>query len=138
VPSDRRSGSGSFRTSLCESLLVFTDATAIFARTGGSCVLCAALFRVPDLSMPYYLAGRNVGSMIYNAAHWYGLPFACLALGVLFGSTLAIEIGLIWSAHVGLDRTAGYGLKYASGFGHTHLGPKGNARKAVEMTPATI
>jgi hypothetical protein len=33
----------------------------------------------------------------------------------------AVQIGLIWLAHIGIDRAPGYGLKYPSAFTDTHL-----------------
>jgi hypothetical protein len=34
---------------------------------------------------------------------------------------LAVQIALIWGAHIGADRMLGYGLKYPTAFKHTHL-----------------
>jgi hypothetical protein len=33
----------------------------------------------------------------------------------------ALQIALIWLAHIGVDRMLGYGLKYPTGFKDTHL-----------------
>ena len=57
----------------------------------------------------------------YNVAHTYVLPVALAAIGVLAGSDLAVELGLIWLMHIGVDRAIGYGLKYPTGFKDTHL-----------------
>jgi hypothetical protein len=54
-------------------------------------------------------------------AHTYALPVALAVLGVLADVELAVEIGLIWAAHIGVDRAIGYGLKYRTGFKDTHL-----------------
>lgn len=105
-----------------EALFVGFAALVAYARLGAGWWLFAALILAPDLSMLGYLAGRRVGAMLYNAAHWYGLPFACLAWGVVEQAPPVLAIGLMWVLHIGADRALGYGLKYADGFGVTHLG----------------
>lgn len=114
-----------------EGLFVLIAACAAYAQTGGNWWLFAALFLAPDLAMLGYLAGRKTGAFFYNLVHWYALPFAAIAWGVFGQNALALDIGLIWAAHIGFDRLLGYGLKYADGFGATHLGLKGKAAKAV-------
>ena len=105
-----------------EGLAVSLAAIAAFSHVQGSWLLFAVLFLVPDLSMLGYLAGPRVGAMIYNAMHWYVLPLACMAIGVVSDAALFTAVGLIWVAHIAVDRTLGFGLKYADGFGATHLG----------------
>jgi hypothetical protein len=34
---------------------------------------------------------------------------------------LALQLALIWLAHIGADRALGYGLKYPTRFQDTHL-----------------
>ena len=75
----------------------------------------------PDLSMVGYAAGPAVGAAAYDVAHTYSLPVGLAAIGVLADADLAVQIGLIWTAHIGVDRAIGYGLKYRSGFEDTHL-----------------
>jgi hypothetical protein len=41
--------------------------------------------------------------------------------GVLAGTDVAIQVALIWLAHVGVDRLLGYGLKYPGAFRDSHL-----------------
>jgi hypothetical protein len=36
-------------------------------------------------------------------------------------SDVALQVSLIWLAHIGLDRAVGYGLKYPTAFKETHL-----------------
>ena len=43
------------------------------------------------------------------------------SLGVFAGGDLAVQVALIWVAHIGVDRALGYGLKYPTGFADTHL-----------------
>ncbi|WP_443748182.1 DUF4260 domain-containing protein [Asticcacaulis solisilvae] len=119
-----------------EGLFVLIAACAAYAHTGGNWWLFAALFLAPDLSMLGYMAGRKAGAALYNLGHWYAAPLACLAWGVFGQSPLALDIGLIWMAHIGFDRTLGYGLKYADGFGATHLGLKGKAARAAQCRTA--
>jgi len=54
-----------------EGLVVAAVAALLYARTGASWWLFAALWLVPDLSMFGYLAGPCQGARIYNAIHSY-------------------------------------------------------------------
>jgi Domain of unknown function (DUF4260) len=79
------------------------------------------LVLVPDLSLGGYLAGRQVGSAIYNAAHTYVPAVGLGAIGVIAGADVAVQLALIWITHIGVDRAIGYGLKYPTSFNETHL-----------------
>lgn len=103
-----------------EGLAVFAAALVLYFDAGYGWVLLVALALAPDLSMAGYLAGPRAGAIPY-AAHTYVLPVALAVAGVLAGSDLAVQLALIWLAHVGADRLLGYGLKYPTGFGDTHL-----------------
>ncbi|WP_421849211.1 DUF4260 domain-containing protein [Novosphingobium sp.] len=105
-----------------EGALVLAGTAFAYAHTEGSIHLFLLIFLVPDLSMLGYLAGRAWGAAIYNFSHSYLAPAALLGLGFLQPEQLAVQLGLIWMAHIGFDRMVGYGLKYRSGFAHTHLG----------------
>ena len=71
--------------------------------------------------MAGYLAGPRAGAIAYDVVHTYVLPLGLAVAGVLAGSDLAVQLALIWLAHVGADRLLGYGLKYPTGFKDTHL-----------------
>jgi hypothetical protein len=109
-----------------EGLAVAAISAALYARTGASWWLFAALWLAPDLSMLGYLTGRPCwGARIYNAFHNYLLP-GVLALAALVAQAHAImPLALIWINHIGVDRLLGCGLKYSDGFGFTHLGRLG-------------
>lgn len=93
----------------------------LYGYAGGSWLIFALLILAPDLSALGYLAGNKVGASTYNLFHNYLLP-AMLALYGFFGANpLALQIALIWFAHIGADRLLGYGLKYPSAFKDTHL-----------------
>ncbi len=96
-------------------------ALALYFDAGFGWVLLVALALAPDLSMLGYLAGPRIGAAAYDAAHTYALAVALVAGGVLAGTELAVQLSLIWLAHIGADRLLGYGLKYASDFKDTHL-----------------
>ncbi|MFN8188628.1 MAG: DUF4260 family protein [Gaiellales bacterium] len=68
-----------------------------------------------------FLGGQRLGATLYDAAHTYVLSVALAAAGVLAGWDTAVQVGLIWLAHIGIDRALGYGLRYRSGFERTHL-----------------
>jgi hypothetical protein len=111
-----------------EGLAVVLLTAALYAHSGASWGLFAALWLVPDLGLLGYLLSPCRGARTYNALHTYVLP-ALLALAALLlharGPLLAIA--LIWANHIGIDRMFGYGLKYAEGFSFTHLGRIGKA-----------
>jgi Domain of unknown function (DUF4260) len=104
-----------------EGLAVFVAALTLYFDSGYGWLLLVVLVLAPDLSMAGYLAGPGAGAIAYDAAHTYVLPVALAVAGVLAGSDLAVQLALIWLAHVGADRLLGYGLKYPTGFKDTHL-----------------
>ena len=110
-----------------EGFAVLVAASMAYAWQCGSWWLFVALFFVPDLSMVGYVAGSKPGAALYNLAHWYVLPLACLVWGAFGHFPEALQIGLIWAAHIGFDRSLGYGLKYPEAFGVSHLGRMGKA-----------
>ena len=122
-----------------EGLAVAALSAVLYARTGASWWLFAALWVTPDLSMLGYLAGPNLGARVYNAIHSYVTPATLAVSALLLGSTVLLPIALIWINHIGVDRLMGYGLKYPDGFGWTHLGKLGKRRgQAIpaSQTPA--
>jgi hypothetical protein len=104
-----------------EGLTVFIGAIALYASQHYSGLAFVLLLLVPDVSMIGYRISLRAGSQIYNAAHVYTLPALLIALGLVLSAPIAIQIGLIWAAHIGMDRVAGYGLKYATEFKDTHM-----------------
>jgi hypothetical protein len=99
----------------------------LYARTGASWWVFAALWLVPDLSMLGYLAGPFWGARIYNGIHAYTTPITLGVCAWLLGAHSMVPVALIWANHIAVDRMLGYGLKYPSRFGWTHLGPVGKA-----------
>ena len=112
-----------------EGLTLFLGMILLYAVWGGSWLLFAVLFLVPDLSFFAYLADAKTGAVVYNAAHSYLAPVALMTSGFAIGDPLTLSIAMIWLGHIGIDRALGYGLKYAEGFGYTHLGRIGKAAK---------
>jgi hypothetical protein len=104
-----------------EGLAAAALSAALYARTGASWWLFAALWLIPDLSMLGYLIGPGIGARLYNAIHSYTTPATLALCGLLLHSPMLVPIALIWVNHIGIDRLLGFGLKYPSGFGFTHL-----------------
>lgn len=113
-----------------EGLTLFAGMVMLYAAWGGSWLVFALLFLVPDLSFLAYLSDTKFGAMVYNAAHSYLAPVTLMTLGFGFASPITLSIALIWLAHIGIDRALGYGLKYSAGFGFTHLGRIGRQKAA--------
>jgi hypothetical protein len=116
-----------------EGALALALAAVGYARLGGGWLVFALLLLAPDLAMLGYLAGRRFGAAAYNAAHTYVLPLALAIAGLWLSQPIAVQLALIWIAHIGFDRMLGYGLKYPDGFAHSHLG--GAARAAGPTGP---
>jgi hypothetical protein len=108
-----------------EGLAIAAVSAVLYARTGTSWWLFAALWLAPDLSMLGYFISPCRGARIYNAFHTYTVPIVLGLMGWLFHAAGLIPCALIWINHIGVDRLLGYGLKYSNGFGWTHLGIKG-------------
>jgi hypothetical protein len=104
-----------------EGIVLFGAAIALYVDGGYSGLAFALLILAPDLAMLGYVAGPKVGAISYDIAHFEALPLALGAVGVLADSTVAIQLALIWLAHIGFDRALGYGLKYETDFKDTHL-----------------
>jgi len=114
-----------------EGLTLFASMVGLYAIGGGAWWLFALLFLVPDVSFAAYLAGREAGAFIYNAAHSYLAPVELMTTGFVLADSLVLSIAMIWLAHIGLDRALGYGLKYEAGFSFTHLGRIGRKSDAA-------
>jgi Domain of unknown function (DUF4260) len=104
-----------------EGLSVTALSAFLFAHSGASWWLFAALWLVPDISIFGYMAGPRWGAYCYNTAHSYVLPVALAIIAMQFHRTAWLPFALIWFNHIGVDRLCGYGLKYPAGFGFTHL-----------------
>jgi hypothetical protein len=114
-----------------EGLAVVALTALLYARSGASWWLFAALWLAPDLSMLGYLKDSCWGARSYNAVHTYVTPAVLAFAALLLHQRGLLPFALIWANHIGLDRMLGYGLKYPAGFGWTHLGRIGRG----DITP---
>ena len=105
-----------------EGLAVAAVSALLYARTGASWWLFAALWLAPDLSILGYFLGPCRGSRVYNTAHTYTLPATLAVCGLILHADSLLPFALIWANHIGVDRMMGYGLKFSNGFDWTHLG----------------
>jgi hypothetical protein len=104
-----------------EGIALFTGVVALYFNADYPWWLLLVLALAPDLSMIGYLAGPRTGAAAYDAAHTTLLPIALGVGGVLAERDVAIQLALIWLAHIGADRALGYGLKYPTHFKDSHL-----------------
>lgn len=104
-----------------EGVAVAAGALALYFDAGYGWLPLLLLILAPDLSALGYLAGLRVGALTYDLAHTYAWPVALGVGGILAESGTAMQLALIWLAHIGADRLLGYGLKYPTGFKDTHL-----------------
>jgi hypothetical protein len=104
-----------------EGSVIAVAAVVTYFHLGYAWWLLLVLALAPDLSMLGYLAGPAAGAIAYDVVHTYAGPVALGAVGILAGDDLAVQVALIWLAHIGVDRAVGYGLKYRTAFDDTHL-----------------
>jgi hypothetical protein len=100
----------------------------IYWKLGGPWLWYALLILAPDLFMLGYLGGPRLGAAVYNLGHTWLLPGTLAAVGIIGGTSFAVDVALIWVGHIGVDRLLGYGLKLPTGFQDTHLGRIGRNR----------
>ena len=100
----------------------------IYWKLAGPWLWYLLLILAPDLFMLGYLAGPRLGGAIYNLGHTWLLPGILAAVGIIGGTSFALDVALIWFGHIGVDRLLGYGLKLPTAFQDTHLGPIGRHR----------
>jgi Domain of unknown function (DUF4260) len=93
----------------------------VYQHLHASWLLFAILFLTPDLFMLGYLLNTRAGAATYNLAHTLTLPLTLLLATYIQHWRLALELALIWTAHIAFDRLLGYGLKYPTYFKDTHL-----------------
>jgi hypothetical protein len=104
-----------------EGAALFVGAVVVYFYADYAWWLLLVLALTPDLSMLGYLAGPRPGSVAYDLVHTTLLPIVLAVVGVLTESDVAVQLALIWLAHIGADRALGYGLKYPTHFRDTHL-----------------
>ena len=104
-----------------EGFVLFAAGIALYIDADFSILALVLLFLAPDLSFLGYLVNERVGALAYNAVHTEALPLALGAVGLIAEADVAVQVALIWLAHIGVDRMLGYGLKYPSAFKDTHL-----------------
>lgn len=104
-----------------EGIAVLAASIAIYLDQDFSVLAFVLLALAPDLSFLGYLGGPRMGAFAYNAVHTYVLPVTLAVIGVVADADTAVQLALIWSAHIGADRALGYGLKYPSAIRGSHL-----------------
>jgi hypothetical protein len=104
-----------------EGAAVLAGSLALYFHQGYGWPALLLLALAPDLAMVGYAAGKRVGAVAYDLLHNQVLPIALGVAGVLADRSFAVQLALIWLAHIGVDRLVGYGLKYPTAFEDTHL-----------------
>lgn len=104
-----------------EGLALLVGSLVLYFDADFGWLLLVVLLLAPDLSMLGYLGGPRLGAATYDAVHTTVLPIALGVVGVVGEADTALQLALIWLAHIGMDRALGYGLKYPTGFKDTHL-----------------
>ena len=100
----------------------------VYWKLSGPWLWYVLLILAPDLFMLGYLGGPRLGGALYNLGHTWLLPGIIAAVGIIGGTSFALDVALIWFGHIGVDRLLGYGLKLPTAFQDTHLGRIGRNR----------
>ena len=89
----------------------------------GHWLLFAVLFLAPDLALLGYVfkGHTRFAAALYNGAHTYVVPALLALVGWRASIPYAIQIAVVWTAHIAFDRLLGYGLKYPEAFKPTHI-----------------
>jgi Domain of unknown function (DUF4260) len=104
-----------------EEAAILTLSLFAYQYLHASWLLFAILFLTPDLSMLGFVFNERVGASLYNLVHTLSLPLTLLLISYTTHHPMALNISLIWTAHIAADRLLGYGLKYPTFFKDTHL-----------------
>jgi Domain of unknown function (DUF4260) len=104
-----------------EGAALGAGALVLYVHEDFGLVLLLVLALAPHVAFLGYLAGPRAGAAAYNVLHTTVGPLALGVSGVLADADLAVQLALIWLAHIGIDRLLGYGLKYPDRFRETHL-----------------
>jgi hypothetical protein len=100
----------------------------IYWKLAGPWLWYILLILAPDLFMLGYVGGPRLGAAVYNLGHTWLLPGILAAVGIIGGTSFAVDVALIWFGHIGVDRMLGYGLKLPTSFQDAHLGRIGRNR----------
>jgi uncharacterized membrane protein len=105
-----------------EGAAVFGVSLALYFDADFSILALVVFFLAPDLAIAAYALGKKAGATVYNLIHLEVWPLILAAYGVIGDEQTAIQIALIWLAHIGIDRAVGLGFKYPDAdFQDTHF-----------------
>jgi hypothetical protein len=104
-----------------EGAVLFGVAVALYVDADFSLLAFVLLALAPDAAFLGFLVSPRIGAISYDALHFEGLPLLLGTIGVLAEEPVAIQVALIWLAHIGLDRMLGYGLRYPEMAQQSHL-----------------
>jgi hypothetical protein len=104
-----------------EGAALFVAAIALYLDADFSILALVLLALAPDVAFVGFLAGPRIGAISYDALHFEAVPLLLGTVGVLAEEPVAIQVALIWLAHIGADRMLGYGLRYPAAAAESHL-----------------
>jgi len=104
-----------------EGLAILAAAVTVYFTQGFGWVAFALLLLTPDLAFLVFIVNKRAGVATYNAVHALTAPVILGLAALLIGSTLGLQLALIWLAHIGMDRLFGYGLRYLNDADDSHM-----------------
>ena len=104
-----------------EGLALLATSIIIYANLGLDWGTFALLLLAPDLPLTLYFLNKNLASVTYNLVHTIVFPILLALFSFFNGSSLGLQLSLIWLAHIGMDHAFGYGFKYLGQMKETHF-----------------
>ena len=104
-----------------EGLALLAMSIIIYANLGFGWGTFALLLLAPDLPLTLYFLNKNFASVTYNLVQTIVFPILLALFSFFNGSSLELQLSLIWLAHIGMDHSFGFGLKYLGQMKETHF-----------------
>jgi len=104
-----------------EGGILFAAALALYVDADFSLLALVLLALAPDIAFLGFLISPRAGAISYDSLHFEGVPLLLGAIGQIVDERIAIQVALVWLAHIGIDRMLGYGLRYPGSPSETHL-----------------
>jgi hypothetical protein len=104
-----------------EGLAFLAMSIIIYANLGFGWSTFALLLLAPDLPLTLYFLNKNLASVTYKLVQTIVFPILLALFSFFNGSSLGLQLSLIWLAQIGMDHAFGFGLKYLGQMKETHF-----------------
>ncbi len=104
-----------------EGVALLAASIVMYTNLGFGWGTFALLLFAPDLPLALYFVNKDLASVTYNLVHTIIFPILLALFSYFNGSSLGLQLSLIWLAHIGMDHAFGYGFKYLGQMKETHF-----------------